>query len=264
MQQSHLAELAELEDSYWWHVAKRDLAVSLLRKYAPAPGLLVEGGIGSSRNLVEFQNLGYDVHGFDIMPEAVSYGRDKGIESVSVHDLNEPWPIEPKSARAVVLLDVLEHTSNPIAVLQHIRRILTDDGAAILTVPAYPWMFSEWDRLLGHFRRYTIRMLNSQVQEAGLRAEWAGHWNSFTLPAAMAVRGLSRFRKPSDSEFPRVSRAVNSMLLGAARMERRLLLSAGMPVGLSIVAVLKKNTDSTAEHVEPPRNVERDNLLQTH
>ena len=58
MDPSHLQELVTLEDSYWWHVAKRQLVTRLLQRYCPPPGRLVEGGIGSGRNLVEFSELG--------------------------------------------------------------------------------------------------------------------------------------------------------------------------------------------------------------
>ncbi len=64
MDPSHLTQLVELEDNYWWHIAKRKLVLRLLQRFAPAPGRLVEGGIGSGRNLVEFSRLGYDVTGF--------------------------------------------------------------------------------------------------------------------------------------------------------------------------------------------------------
>ena len=107
MDPSHLKELVTLEDSYWWHVAKRQLVISLLEKYCPAPGRLVEGGIGSGRNLVEFNQLGYDVTGFDLMPESVQHVRNRGIEDVRVHDVGKPWPVDAKSLRAFVLLDVL-------------------------------------------------------------------------------------------------------------------------------------------------------------
>ena len=49
MDPSHLQELVELEDNYWWHVAKRQLVTRLLLKHCPPPGRLVEGGIGSGR-----------------------------------------------------------------------------------------------------------------------------------------------------------------------------------------------------------------------
>ncbi|MFO1002697.1 MAG: hypothetical protein U0936_20400 [Planctomycetaceae bacterium] len=32
MDPSHLKELVTLEDNYWWHVAKRQLVISLLEK----------------------------------------------------------------------------------------------------------------------------------------------------------------------------------------------------------------------------------------
>ena len=94
MDPSHLQELVALEDNYWWHVAKRQLVTRLMRRYCPAPGRLVEGGIGSGRNLVEFSEMGYDVTGFDLMPESVRHVRNRGIEDVRVHDLGQPWPVE--------------------------------------------------------------------------------------------------------------------------------------------------------------------------
>ena len=90
MQSQHLQELAELEDGYWWHVAKRQLITEVLGRFAPPPGLLVEGGIGSSRNLLEFSQLGYDVTGFDVMPEAVELDEGQQIENLDApHDAEE-------------------------------------------------------------------------------------------------------------------------------------------------------------------------------
>ena len=72
MDASHLQQLCELEDSYWWHVAKRELATRLLDKYCPAPGRLVEGGVGSGRNLIAFQEMGHTVTRLDLAPRESS------------------------------------------------------------------------------------------------------------------------------------------------------------------------------------------------
>jgi SAM-dependent methyltransferase len=238
MEPAHLKELERLESTYWWHVAKRKLAITLLRRFAEPPGLLVEGGIGASGNLQEFQRLGYDVQGFDVLPEAISMAQQKGIETVGIHDLEKPWPVKEK-ARAVVLLDVLEHIADSVGALQNIKEILAPDGAVVLTVPAYPCLFNSWDEKLGHFRRYTTRMLRKEVAQSGLKIKWLGHWNSFTLPAAIAIRGFNRlFQRSTSTEFPRVSNTVNSMLLGCAGLERKLLMGLGVPMGLSICGVL--------------------------
>ena len=241
MQASHLQQLVDLEDSYWWHVAKRQLVTRLLQKYCPPPGRLAEGGIGSGRNLIEFQELGYDVTGFDLMPESVEHVRSRGVEDVHVHDLGDKWPVEDGGLRAVVLLDVLEHVEFPVQVLQHVHRALADDGAVIVTVPAYPWLFSRWDVQLGHFRRYTAREFRHHANEAGFRVQWMNHWNSFTLPAAMAVRGWEKvFPKREQPDFPEVSRLTNQALLSAAAAERWCMDKLPVPAGLSLAGVLRK------------------------
>jgi hypothetical protein len=170
---AHLEELIALEDTYWWHVSKRRLVMGLLeREFAP-PGRLVEGGVGSGRDLLEFDRAGYRSTGYDAMPESVENARGRGLD-VARHDLEQPWPVADASVDVAVLLDVLEHMANP------------------LTVPAYPCLHGDWDRALGHHRRYTARMLRAQAAQAGLSVERVTHWNAFSLPAALAVRGIQR------------------------------------------------------------------------
>ncbi|WP_166823878.1 class I SAM-dependent methyltransferase [Thalassoroseus pseudoceratinae] len=240
MDQRHLQEMAHLEDTYWWHVAKRDLVVELLKKHAPTAGIVVEGGIGSGRNLLEFQRLGFDVHGYDLLDASIEMAKQRGLEHVRRQDLHDAWPLEDGSVSAVVMLDVLEHMAEPVPVLEHAARVLKPDGVVILTVPAYPMLFGKWDEILGHHRRYTKRTLRRHAEQAGLDLAWCQHWNSFTLPAAMGMRLKERIRPQRDAaEFPRVPKWVNSLLLRCAGLERSLLLRIGMPCGLSIAGVLQ-------------------------
>lgn len=244
MDPKHLDELVTLEETYWWHVAKRKLICNLLARHFPAPGRLLEGGIGSARNLLQFRDLGYDVAGFDISSDAVQRARMRGLDNVKLHDLSQPWPVEDGSLRVVVLLDVLEHLPNPIEVLRDMARTLEPNGGIVLTVPAIPWLYGDWDRALGHFCRYSPRLLRAQAAEAGLRIMSLGHWNSFTLPAAVIVRGWQRWTPVQGraAEFPRVSSVTNCLLLQFAGIERWVTTTAGIPVpcGLSLVAVLTR------------------------
>jgi SAM-dependent methyltransferase len=242
MDPSHLDELIQLEDSYWWHIAKRRLVTSLVAKYFPPPDRIVEGGIGSCRNLEEFQRRGYTVTGFDILSEAVAHGRQRGLHDLRTHDLSQPWPLEDESTGAVVLLDVLEHLEDPVTVLRHARQILKAGGGIVFTVPAYPWLFSDWDKRLGHFRRYTTRDIRSQAEQADLKVTWLNRWNAFSMPAAVAVRGYQRCfpTEKRAPEFPRVGPIVNQTLLSLASAERWAMRKTKLPFGLSLVGVLKK------------------------
>lgn len=243
MDPGHLTELIDLEDNYWWHVAKRKLVTEILTTEFPAPGLVIEGGIGSARNLLEFQKLGYEVTGFDLMEEAVAHGRSRGLENVFVHELSQPWPVKPASAKAVLLLDVMEHMEDPVLLLKNAAETLTEDGGVIITVPAYPSLYSDWDRKLGHFCRYTKSKFRQNAKDAGLKVKWVTHWNSFTLPAAIAIRGKDRLLNRTDDsppQFARVSRFTNACLMSFAQIERKLIHSTGVPFGLSLVGVLTK------------------------
>ena len=239
MDPQHLDELIELEDSYWWHVAKRQLVIEIIQARFPQPERIVEGGIGSCRNLLELQKLGHEVHGFDVMPEAIARGRQLGLTDVQVHDLDKPWPLADQSIGVVVLLDVLEHLANPVQVLRNAKNVLRPGGAVVLTVPAYPWLYGDWDKRLGHYRRYTADVLRGHAEAAGFRVDWLTHWNAFTLPAAVAVRGYQRcFPRDRSTEFPRVNRGVNRMLLSMSRWERWWMKRGKVPFGLSLVGVL--------------------------
>jgi SAM-dependent methyltransferase len=239
MDPGHLEELINIEQRYWWHIAKRELVTELLLLHVPPPARLVEGGIGAGGNLLAWQQLGYEVAGFDLMLDAVEHCRKQGACNVRQHDLQEPWPLEASTADAVLMLDVIEHTSDPVIVLRNAAQVLGPRGKVIVTVPAYPWLMGPWDRMLGHHRRYTRKMLRRQAKEAGLRVLWLSHWNSFTLPAAVAVRSAEKLvARKRRSEFPPVGPRINALLTGCARGERRWLRKSPVPFGLSLVGVL--------------------------
>jgi SAM-dependent methyltransferase len=240
MDRKHLDELIAVERRYWWHVAKRALVMELLRRHFPPPARLVEGGVGGGANLIAFRDQGYTVSGFDVMPESVAHCQALGVSDVRTHDLQEPWPVADGPARVVVMLDVLEHVADPVAVLRCAAGTLGEGGGIVVTVPAIPALLGPWDQMLGHYRRYTRRMLRDQARAAGLRVAWISSWNAFTLPPALVVRMLEKLgRQKRSAEFPAVSPAVNSLLIAAARAERWLIGTVGVPAGLSLVGILK-------------------------
>lgn len=241
MDPKHLNELIAVERTYWWHLAKRELVCGQLVRHLPPPGRLVEGGVGAGGNLLAFRDLGYEVTGFDCMPESVAHCRESGLPDVHVHELEMRWPVGAATLRAVVLLDVLEHLDQPVAALRHAADALQPDGGIIASVPAGPWLMGPWDRMLGHRRRYTMRALRQQAAQAGLRSVWMSYWNAFTLPAAIVVRTYERIsRRPRSAEFPPVRPIVNQLLVGCARLERLWMRIGPVPCGLSLIGVFRR------------------------
>ena len=240
MDPAHLEELARIERSYWWTVAKSELVTQLLSRHAPPPGMLVEGGIGAGSNLARFRALGYETLGLDASAQAVAHCERNG-QHVRVHDLQAPWPVSQGSVDVVVLLDVIEHLHDPVAALRHAAHALRAGGTLVLTVPALPALMGPWDRMLGHLRRYTTRQLSREVADAGLTLTWLSYWNAFSLAPAILVRLRERlWSSPRSAEFPPVPAAVNQSLKALAAAERSVMKVAPIPLGVSLVGVLTR------------------------
>lgn len=88
----------------------------------------------------------------------------------------------------IMMLDVLEHEENDLALLKQVVDRMADDGAILLTVPAFQSLFSRHDEFLRHFRRYSLGQLSAVAKEAGLAAEVSGYlYTSLLAPRLLAV-----------------------------------------------------------------------------
>jgi len=69
-----------------------------------------------------------------------------------------------------VLVNVLEHIEDDQQALHQLASLLAPGGRLILWVPAFNFLYSDFDRKIGHFRRYRIRDLRQKLSQAGLEA----------------------------------------------------------------------------------------------
>jgi SAM-dependent methyltransferase len=67
----------------------------------------------------------------------------------------------------VVYVNVLEHIEDDGRELSHVHRALARDGHVCIFVPALAWLYGEFDKSLGHFRRYYRKDLAQLVERCG-------------------------------------------------------------------------------------------------
>lgn len=104
---------------------------------------------------------------------------------------------------AITLLDVLEHVEDDEGFLQPlIRARLRPGGCVLFSVPAWPRLFSDHDRTLRHFRRYTPRAASALLGRAGLDVVRHGGLFHSLLPVRMAQVAAERFRRRSAAAAP--------------------------------------------------------------
>jgi SAM-dependent methyltransferase len=141
--------------------------------------------------------------------------------------------VEPSSRFDTILyIDVLEHIETDREELLRATAHLAPGGAIVVLSPAFGLLFSEFDRAVGHFRRYTRETL-AAVFPPTLRRRRLTYLDSVGFVASLANRALLKQSLPSarqiafwDRAMIPTSRWVDSML--------------GRWIGRSIIAVYER------------------------
>jgi len=79
---------------------------------------------------------------------------------------------------SAVLVNVLEHIERDVHALELVRRLVRPGGAVIVFAPAFDGLYSEYDRRIGHHRRYRRAHLVEVADRAGLEIVDARYVNS--------------------------------------------------------------------------------------
>jgi|SRR6185437_3815289 len=148
--------------------------------------------------------------------------------------------VMPESIDYIYTLNVLEHIDDDREALRQFWCRLRPGGKILIYVPAFQWLYSAMDELVGHKRRYTKRGLESLVRETGFHVDEAQYVDSLGALATLAFkwfgngegrinqRGLSLFDKfifPASLLCDRALRHIigKNVLIQAHRpLERRL------------------------------------------
>lgn len=236
-------QLFELEETYWWFVGRRDLVRDLVRRFCRVrTPVMLDAGCGTGGTMARLADLG-TVGGCDSALSALTYCRQRGFTMLAQADVCS-LPVRGASCDVVLNCDVLEHVEDDRTALAELLRVLRPGGLAVLTVPAHQFLWSEHDEALSHRRRYSARQLRNLVEEAGGRVEKLSPVVTGVFLPILVFRLLQHLR-PKGPEDPRTDLRVlpgpiNRLFIAALRVENWLLRYISLPVGTSLVAVVRK------------------------
>ncbi|GAB3912075.1 hypothetical protein GCM10011575_37980 [Microlunatus endophyticus] len=71
----------------------------------------------------------------------------------------------------VLAINVLEHIEDHVRALRALSRLVRPGGNLVIWVPGYQQLYGDFDRSVGHVRRYTPKTLSAAAEEAGLRVD---------------------------------------------------------------------------------------------
>lgn len=234
-------DLYELEEVHFWHVNKSEIALSLIKSYVRSKRLkILDLGCGTGKNLENFGKLG-EVWGVDSSDDALKFCRKRGLGNVK-RGTAEKLDFKDSIFDVVSMLDVLEHTDD-VAALTEVYRVLKPGGKLLITVPSYMWMWSKWDEVLHHKRRYTTKQIEELLKSRGFEILKISYFLSFLLLPVYIIRKLKGNSQTAqyESDFKLMSPILNKILLVLARLEQKFIYASNIPFGLSVVVVAEKN-----------------------
>ncbi len=100
---------------------------------------------------------------------------------------------------AILYIDVLEHIEDDSGELRRAAAHLNPGGALIVLSPAHPWLFTSFDKAIGHFRRYTRQSLQAAAPPH-LRREKLIYLDSVGMLASLANRLLLNQSMPTAAQ----------------------------------------------------------------
>ena len=192
--------------------------------------------------MVELAPLG-EVTGVELSPNSAQAARARNVGDVVEGSVAE-LPFADDSFDFAVCLDVIEHLDDDLQTLRELRRVVRPGGRLLITVPAYPSLWSSHDVVNHHYRRYTRRSLLEVAGQSGWEATRTTHFNALLLPAAMAYRWWERLSHhplgERSSDLERTPPWLNQVLRFPLQAEGSLIARGGrIPFGLSLLVVLR-------------------------
>jgi SAM-dependent methyltransferase len=253
-----IVKLATFEDRHYWHLARRKVILDALPRVGPDERLL-DIGCGPGTTTTYFNGHGRTVDYADVHPEALSLARDLATRELGAEAASRLRYLQldicrdpvPAGYAGVILLDVIEHLPDDLGALRSVRSSLNVGDHLLVTVPAFPSLWSRFDEVVRHKRRYTLATARAVIEASGFEVE---HATYFFLPlflAAGSVKLVREGRKKLPTQWrahdddlgglmeARTSPVVTRVLVWVLNLERPILRRGRLPFGTSVLCVAR-------------------------
>jgi SAM-dependent methyltransferase len=241
--------LFEMEQKHFWHVGRKEIILSVLKRNVLNLGKIrmLEIGCGNGNILGHLKQNGINIEGGDIFLEGLNFCR-KRASSVALYQIDILALPFNDDFDVIGAFDVLEHIDDDEKALVEINRALKTGGSLILTVPAHRFLWSYFDEASRHQRRYNKPELVTKLEQAGFAVKKVSYYMFFLFPLLAAMRMIGNWRRQTNDRRENIKTCLevrtvpvlNEVFLGLLRLEKELLAYFSLPYGVSLLALAEK------------------------
>jgi SAM-dependent methyltransferase len=227
----------------WW-LARAKLAVAILHRDSLAPpATILEAGCGWGVNLQALERAGYRVTGLDISRRILER-IDRPDRQLIEADLTREFPSPLEFYDGLLALDVIEHLDDDQAAVKRLAKLVRPGGLVVISVPALPELFSDFDEVQGHRRRYEPATLRATFAGSDLALQEVFWWGAWMVPVLRRMRSRSRSEETglrTYADYLRLPPWPLTLLMQMlfAREQRR-ALNGKLRTGTSLFAIARR------------------------
>ena len=153
----------------------RKYQISLIKKFIKGNFLEVGAGKGG---LISYYRK-FAKHITIIEPEKKLFNiLKKKYLKKKIKIKNETIKDTKKKFDTIIYYDVLEHIKNDLDEVKQASKKLNKNGFLIFSVPAYQTFYSDFDKSVGHYRRYNKQNFLSLEKKTDLKIEKLAYYDS--------------------------------------------------------------------------------------
>jgi 2-polyprenyl-3-methyl-5-hydroxy-6-metoxy-1,4-benzoquinol methylase len=238
-------QIYDVELNHWWFDVRRQIIEQTIGKNIKKPVTsALDIGCGTGLNAIILRKFSSTVTGLDRADEAMQFSALR-MPDLKVSQAYFPETAPEGAFDLITMFDVLEHLEDDHAALRRVESMLNPGGYYVLTVPAFGFLWTEHDRVLQHFRRYTKKTLLQTVrEETGLELIYFNYFNTLLFSPILGFRLLRKIFHflPNRADDFSMPGPLNGFLKRIFTLDRWLMNYAKLPFGVSIICVFRKPT----------------------
>jgi SAM-dependent methyltransferase len=210
------APLFAAEDRHFWFRSRNQCLEAALRSVPDFTSIreVLEVGCGTGVVLAQLQRLFPNgrIIGMDLFDEGLKFARQRFKGTLIQGDVFQ-YSFD-RSFDLIGAFDVIEHLDEDEKILRRFYEQLRPGGHLIITVPAHQGLWSYFDEVAHHRRRYAVADLERKLADAGFSRIYVTQFMSALFPLMWIKRRLlgEKATKLSEADAHRRQAAVESDL----------------------------------------------------